>query len=191
MAGEHIVALSNQLFKGWKLTAVLIPSARIKRQLQPAFVVVVNGLKELLWVGDMNEHGHIEFCTFFPDRIEFGIVNLEARAIILMDMQPEILEYLETYGAGFDVLFQLPGCALAKAGTNVAEVNIGEEHHAIGVGAALDDRESASEVVARAPAQIHDEPDVELVHRLHHFCILLGRDRRGMVAVDVNHGKLS
>ena len=76
-----------------------------------------------------------------------------------MDMQPEVLEYLETYGAGFDVLFQLPGCALAKAGTNVAEVNIGEEHHAIGVRAAFDDRESASEVVTRAPAEIHDEPD--------------------------------
>src|SRR5207248_4867608 len=59
-----------------------------------------------------------------------------------MDMQPEVLEYLETYGAGFDVLFQLTGCALAKAGTNVAEVNIGEEHHAIGVRAAFDDRES-------------------------------------------------
>src|SRR5689334_10707197 len=108
-----------------------------------------------------------------------------------MDMQPKVLEYLETHGAGLDVVFKLPGCALAKAGTNVAEINIGEEHHAIGVRAAFDDREPTSEIVAPTSAQIHDEADVELVHRLHHSLILIGRDRRGMVAVNVNHRKLS
>src|SRR5438270_6999813 len=107
-----------------------------------------------------------------------------------MDVQPKVLEYLQTYGACLDVLCKLLSCALAKAGTNIAEVDIGEEHHAIGVRAAFDYGESTSQIVSPTAAQIHDEPNVELVHRLHHLFILLRRDRCWLMAVDVNHWEL-
>src|SRR5439155_21168234 len=133
---------------------------------------------------------HVSICTFLPDRIQFWIVNLKPSAIILMDVQSEILEYLQAHCTGFDVLFELPGGPLTKAGANVAKVDIRKEHHAVGIRATFDYSESASQIVARASAQIHDQPDIKLVHRLHHSFVLLRRDWRRMMTVNVNHGKL-
>src|SRR5204863_9006789 len=136
--------------------------------------------------GDVNEHWHIQIRTFLPDRIEFGIVHFKPGAIVFIDVQPEILEYLQTYCAGLYVFFELPGCALTEARTNIAEVDVGEEHHAIGIGTAFDYRKPAAQILSPAPAEIDDQPDIELIHRLHHFLVLLRGDRSGMMAVDVN-----
>src|SRR5215475_14757587 len=107
-----------------------------------------------------------------------------------MDAQSEVLEYLQAHGASFDVLFELLCRTLTKARTNVAEIDIREKYHTIGVRTVLDYGQSTSQGVARTPAQIDDQPDIELVHRPHHSFILLGGDRRRMMAVDVDHRKL-
>src|SRR5215472_15009454 len=105
-------------------------------------------------------------------------------------MQPEVLEYLQANRTGFDVLFELLCCALTEARTNIAEVDIGEEHHAIRIGTVFDYRKPAPQIFAPAPAEVNDEPDVELVHRLHNLFVLLRRDRRAVMAVNVDHRKL-
>ena len=55
----------------------------------------------------VDEHGHIHPRAGLPDGIKLGIVHLQPRAVGLVIMQAEVLEYLESLRAGPDISLEL------------------------------------------------------------------------------------
>ena len=79
--GEQSIALPHQLFERRKARSIEVAAIRIKRHLQPALVLVVHRLEELRRVGGVDEDRDVQPGRGLPDRIELGIVQLQARAV--------------------------------------------------------------------------------------------------------------
>ena len=97
--------------------------------LEPALVVVVERLEELRRIGHVNEDRDLQPRSRLPDRIQLGIVQLQARAVGLAGGQAEALHDLANADrAGLDVGFELRRDLLAgprpDARGNRALVNI-------------------------------------------------------------------
>ena len=109
-----------------------IAAVREERQLEPALVRVVDGLEELRRVGGVDEDRQLEPRARIPDRIELRIVELEPRAVGLLDGQPKALRELpDPDGSGGDVTLELRDRARAPPRADIAEVDPGEEAHAV------------------------------------------------------------
>ena len=74
---EHAIALGEQLLEAREL-AGRIAAIAIERQLEPALVVHVDGLEELLRLRGVDEHGHPKPAADLPDWIELRIVDASA-----------------------------------------------------------------------------------------------------------------
>ena len=89
----------------------------------------------------MNQDRHVQSRARVPDRIQLGIVQLEPSAVGLLVPQADLFEDFQALGAGLDVLFELLGRPCPEAGADIAEIDICEEHHPLGIWAALDRRQ--------------------------------------------------
>ena len=107
MLAEHVVALGHQLLERHLARLVVAPIGE-QRQLEPALVLDVLRLEELLRLGGVNERRHVEPRERVPQRIDLGIVDLQARAIRLGDAQAELLaDFADAERAGLDVGVEL------------------------------------------------------------------------------------
>ena len=112
---EQAVALGHQLLERGKPRPVLVAAVGIERQLEPALVVVVERLEELRRIGGVDEDRNLEPRGRLPDRIELGIVELEAGAVGLPDAEAEALADLaDADRAGLDVGLELGGDLRAR-----------------------------------------------------------------------------
>ena len=125
MPGEEAIAFGHQLFERREARAIRIPAVRIERQLEPALVVEVDRLEELGGIGRVDVHGDLQARAGLPDRIELGIVELQAGPVGLLRGQPEVLHDLaEALRPGLDVLFDLLRRTRAESGADrIAEVD--------------------------------------------------------------------
>jgi len=73
---EQAIAFGVDLLEG-REAIPRIPAIGIERELEPALVLIVDRLKELLRVGRVDQHGHVETCRGVPDGIELRIVERE------------------------------------------------------------------------------------------------------------------
>jgi hypothetical protein len=190
MLAEHAVALVQQFLEARELAGRVAPVAE-QRELEPAFVGEVDGLEELLRLGGVDEHRHAEAAAHRPDGVEVGVVHAQARAVGLADAQAEVLEDLETARAGLDVTFELGGGLLRPAGrADALEVDVGEQDHAVLVRALGNRVEAFAESRTEAAAQVDEHAQVVGVHPGDHALELLGRDRRRLVAMNVDDREL-
>ena len=132
MLAEQIVALRHQLLEAREAGRCGYATSREQRQLEPALVGVVDRLEELLRIGGVDEHRKLEPRARVPDRIELGIVELEARAVRLLDRQAEALRDLaDADRARGDVGLELRDRLLRPARSDVLEVDAGQHAHAV------------------------------------------------------------
>ena len=124
-------ALGHQLLEG-DAARLGGGAAREERQLQPALVVEVVRREERLRLGGVDEHRDVEARRRLPDRIELGVVDLQARAVRLLDAQAERLgDLADADRAGGDVGLELLHGALGPARPDLAEVDAAQDAEAI------------------------------------------------------------
>ena len=134
MLADHVVALGHQLFER-HLARLVVAAIGEQRQLEPALVVHVLRLEELLRLGGVDERRHVELREFIPQRIDLGIIDLQSRAIGLGDAQSKLLaDFADAERAGLDVGAQLLNRLVRPARADVAEVDAGERAEAVLVG---------------------------------------------------------
>ena len=135
---KEVVALGHQLFEG-DLTRLVVAAIGEERELEPALVVEVERLEELLRLGGVDEDREIEPGEGLPDRIQLRVVHLEPAAIGLARGEAEALRDLtDADRAGLDVGFELLHSLRAPCRTDVAEVDAGQHAEPILVRAGVD-----------------------------------------------------
>src|SRR5262249_39656441 len=184
---DHVVPLGHQRLEP---DAVLMPPIAIERELEPALVGVVERLEESRRLGDVNQHRHVQPRARLPHGVELGIVHLQTAAVGFAVEHAEVLEHLQPHRAGFEVVLELLCRAGAPAGTDAAEGHVREEDHAVLVLARAKGVDALPQPRAGAAAQVHENLQVVGLHAGHHAVELARRDRRRLMAVDVDHGKL-
>ena len=168
-----------------------MPAIGIQRELQPALVRVVERLEERRRLGDVDEHRHVEPRARGPDRIELRIVDRQAAAVGLPHEHAEVLEDLQPHRAGLDVRVELLRRLRAEAGSDrLAEVHVGEQDHPILVLARAQRVDALAQAIAGRAAQVDEDLQVVRLHPLHDAIELARRNRRRLMAVDVDHRKL-
>ena len=185
MTPEEAIALGHQLLER-RVRRRREPSVAEERQLEPALVLVVDRLEELLRIGGVDEDRNIEPCGGLPDRIELRIVELQARPVALACVEAEALvDLADAERAGLDVGLELLRRALTEPGANVGEVDVRELHHPILVLAGPQSLHRLHEPVARHAAGVDQHLKIERIHRRDD-----GRsnaaDRRRLMAVKVD-----
>ncbi len=183
---EHAVALGHQLLEARELAGWIAAVAE-ERQLEPALVLEVDRLEELLRFGRVDEHRDAQAAGRGPDRVELRIVDGEAGPVGLAEAQAEALrDFADADGAGLDVRLELRDRLRAPAGADVAEIDVGELHHAVLEPARLEGGDRPRQPIALRPAGVDQQPQVDGVHPLDHPRELLVGDRRRLVTVDVD-----
>ena len=71
MLADHVVALGHQLLER-HLSRLVVAAIREQRQLEPALVVHVLRLEELLRLRGVDEGRHVELREFVPQRIDLA-----------------------------------------------------------------------------------------------------------------------
>ena len=158
----------------------------IQRQLQPSLVGVIERIEKRLRLGDVDQHRHVEPRARLPNRIELRLVHAQTTAVRLAIEHAEVLEHLQADRTRFDVRFELGRRFRSRSGTDVTEVDVGEQHHAIRVGAVLDRLHTLSDSIAPSATQVHEQTKVVGVHPFDHASELVVRDRRRLMTVDVD-----
>ena len=131
MLPEQVVALRHQLLEARKLAGRIATVAE-QRQLEPALVVVVDRLEELRGIRRVDEDGNLQPRAGIPDRIELGIVELQARSVRFARAQAEpFADLADADGAGLQVGFELLRRPFRPAGSDVGEVDARQHAHAI------------------------------------------------------------
>src|SRR5262249_60083397 len=102
---EHMVPLGHQrlelrVFLGWPR------SVRKLFQLQPSLVVFVYRIEERGGFGGVNQHWDFQTSARLPDGVEFRVVNLDALAVLVLQIHSEILEDLKTLRPILNILLQ-------------------------------------------------------------------------------------
>ena len=140
-------------------------AAREERQLQPALVVEVVRREERLRLGGVDEHRDVEAGRRLPDRIELGVVDLQARAVGLLDVQAEPLgDLADADRAGGDVGLELLHGPLGPARSDLIQVDAAEDAEAILVRAGGDRVERRLEARPDLVVGADQHLDVERVH---------------------------
>ena len=184
IAREHPVALRHQLLEARKAVLRILPAGK-HVQLEPALVVEVHRRPELRGIGHVNQHRDVQPGAGLPDRVEIGVVHLEARAVGLARGQAEVLEDLQPDGAVLHALFDLRDRALLPArAAGALPVDVDEQREAIRVAAVADGLDRTLQPIAVAARQVVQDADVEAVHLLDQLLDVLGRDRGVVVDVD-------
>ena len=152
-------------------------------QLQPALVGLVVRLEELARLRGVDEHGNAQLARLAPHGIEPRIIDRHALARSVLEVEPEILEDLESASARLDILLELSGgVRTPRRIINAGELEIGEECEPAAC-CALRAAHCVGEGLAGAPAEIHHGAHVERVH-LAREARIVGRQR--LVTVHVN-----
>jgi hypothetical protein len=131
MALEQVVALGHQLLEAREAIGGITAIGE-KGKLEPALVVVVDRLEELLRISGVDEHRQVQARACVPDGIELGIVDPQPCPIDLPDIQAELFRDLaDTDGARPHVGFELANGPVGPSGSNVAKIDPGEHTNAI------------------------------------------------------------
>ena len=88
---EQVVALAPSALRSAGYSLGRIAPIAEQRELEPAFVVVVDRLEELGRIGGVDEDRDLEPRARLPDRIELRIVEVEARTVGLRVRRPKPL----------------------------------------------------------------------------------------------------
>ena len=160
------IALPHQVLERRKPRAVEVPAVGKQRHLEPALVVVVERLEELRRIRGVDEHRNVEPRRRLPDRIELGIVQLQARSVGLAYGEAEALHDLaEAERAGLDVGFELRRRFRAETGTHIAKGDVGEHREPVLVAAGAERRQLLLQTLARGAARVHHHLEVDRIHR--------------------------
>ena len=166
------------------------PAFGVDLQFEPSLVGLGDRLEKRLGLGRVDQHGHAVSRAGLPHGVELGIVHRHATARGALHRQSEVLEDLQAPCAGLEVGLEPGRGAIAVAGlVEVGEVEVCEEHHAIGRRTVGDDLEARCQARAGASAEIHEHLQVLPVHLLDDLGPPLRR-QAPVVAVDVDDGVL-
>src|SRR5215212_2785882 len=121
--GEQTIALAHQLFERRKARPILVAAIRIERQLEPPFVLVVQGLKELGWIRNVDEDRNLQVRGLLPYWIQLRIVELQPGPVCLLDGESKTFhDFANADRAGFDVSLELCRNLLTGSRADVAQV---------------------------------------------------------------------
>ena len=135
---EEVVALCHQVFER-HLTGLVVSPVGEERELEPALVLHVNRLEELLGLGGVDEGWEVEPRERVPDRVELWVVHLEPAAIGLPDSEAKTLGHLaDADRARLHIGLELGHGFRAPFRADVAEVDAGEHAEPVLVWAGVD-----------------------------------------------------
>ena len=184
---DHVVALGHQFFEP---DAFLMTAIGIQRKLEPAFVRVVERLKEGLRFRDMNQHRHVLSGAGVPNRIELRIVHAQPASVGPAIEHAQVLENLQPDRASLEIALELLRRPGAETGRDrLAEIDIRKQHHPVLVTALPDRLHAVAQPITGRAAQVYKNAKIVFLHPLDHAGELAIRDWRGLVAVDINHRK--
>ena len=190
MPREQAVALGHHRVEARVAVGRQAP-VRQQRQLEPAFVEAVDRLVERQRLADVEQHRDVEPRAQLEDGVQLRMVDRQAPAALVAHAEPEVLEELQADRPGRHVLLELRGGARAEARADAAaEVEVGEEDHAVRMRAAGDGVEAAPQQAPPSPAQVDQHLQVQRVHLRHDPRPARRRESRAVMAVHVHHGEL-
>ena len=184
---DQVVALGHQFFEP---DAFLMTAIGIQRKLEPAFVRVVERLKEGLRFRDMNQHRHVLPGAGVPNRIELRIVHAQPASVGPAIEHAQVLENLQPGRASLEIgleLLRRPGAETRR--DRLAEIDIRKQHHPVLVAALPDRLHAVAQPIAGRAAQVYEDAKIVFVHPLDHAGELAIRHWRGLMTVDINHRK--
>ena len=126
--------------------------------------MIVDRFEEGLRLADVDQDGHVQPRARLPHRVELGVVDTQAAAVGFRVEHAEILENLEPAGARLDVVFELLRRLRDPAGTDAAEVDVGEQHHAIVKRTVANGAQTLAQALAAAAAQVYEDLEIVRVH---------------------------
>src|SRR6266852_3044213 len=187
MLCKQMVALRHQRLKRRILRRRPRPPWKFL-QLLPALIVVVPRIDKRRRLPDVNQHGNLELRALLKHGIKYRIVYVDAFAIRIFQVHPEILENLQSLRAILDVLFQPRRHALPEPRRVQIVVTHICEHHKPARISPLHYGHGILQLFPRSSAEIHHDAQVDRVHLFHE---LIYFSRRGipMMAVNIDERK--
>ena len=128
---QHVVPLLHQRFER-RILLRRIASAGKECEFEPALVVHVQRLPELLRVCRVDEDGQLESCRGLPDRRQCRVIDLQSRPIGLARGQPQsFTDLADADGASGDIRLELCHGFLGPAQSHVTKIHTSQQAHTI------------------------------------------------------------
>ncbi len=155
-------------------------------EFEPALVVFVDGIPEGFGRAGVDEDGDAEAGAGFPDRIHARVVDGDAGAGVIFDVEAEAFEKFEAASAGGDVGFELTNGAIDPAvGAEAVEIDVGEKDQAAWRVRGVEAFGGFCELRAGAAGEVDHDGHVKRVHLARERFEVL-REHVPLVIVDVD-----